>query len=243
MPRTYKPKSSAARMALSRRSSAARKSAVARYAIVGAGRGYLRTAGYYRGGRGSGELKFLDTTKASTVTATAGTIFNDSLCVVPQDGTESGRVGRKITAKSFYFRGFTYLAAATAATSTDDQVRFIVYLDKQTNGAAAAVTDILETADFYSFNNLANKSRFRILCDKKLSIQANGAAATGAAYSFGEVRKSWEKYIKVNLPLEYDNSATTGAITTQRSNNVGVLVISTDATAQVGYTCRMRYTD
>lgn len=244
MPRAYKSGYSAAAIASRRKGAAARRSAVARYKVVGAGRGYLRTAGYYRGpARSTSELKFLDTSKAETTVANTGTILNTSLCVIPQDGTESGRVGRKVTAKSLMIRGEYTMAAPTDVGATDALCRFIVYHDKQTNGAAAGVTDILETAAYQSFNNLANKGRFRILCDKKMNLQAQGAAASGAGYTFGEQRKGFEKYLKLNLPLEYDNSATTGAITTQRSNNIGVLAISVGGVMQITYTARLRYTD
>lgn len=32
--------------------------------------------------------------------------------------------------------------------------------------------------------------------------------------------------MKCNIPIEYDNTATTGAITTQRSNSIAVLAFS-----------------
>lgn len=246
MPRAYKGTSRYANSLASRRTAFKARTSAARGRVVGAARGYLRTGGYYRGAsRSTGELKFVDSTLAGTLTATAGAILptTGSLLLIPQDGTESGRVGRKVTLKSIAMRGTVVLPAATGATSTDDVVRIILVQDKQCNGAAMGVTDLLETATADSFNNLSNKSRFRVLFDKKVRVQAQGAVASGAAFTYAEQRVHWEKYIKLNMPIEYDNSATTGATATIRSNNITALVISTDGTALVAWTCRVRYTD
>lgn len=225
-----------------RRSFAKSSASRARSRTLRSLRGYTRTSGYYGRFAGTGtELKFFDTSKALTTVAATGTILDDSLNHIAQGTGESDRIGRKCTLKSINLHGLLQLPAATAAVNTDDVVRFIVFLDKQCNGAAAGVTDILETNDFFSFNNLANKSRFRILCDKKLTINAQGATATAGAYTYGEQRKGFNLYLRCNLPLEFDN--TTGAITELRSNNIGVLAISNQGTARIQYTSRVRYAD
>ena len=51
----------------------------------------------------------------------------------------------------------THMPTTTNASNTFDTLRFILHLDRQANRAAAAVTDILESADHFSFNNLSNK--------------------------------------------------------------------------------------
>ncbi len=195
--------------------------------------------------RATGEKKFLDTTKALTTTATAGTIFDASLNIIPEGNGESDRVGRKVTISNINIQGNFKIPSTATAVDTSDCVRIIVYQDKQTNGAAAVVTDILETADFRSWNNLANKNRFVIHMDKKMAQAAMAGSGRGSTdtLSYGENQRWWKMNKEVSIPIEYDSSATTGAITTQRSNNLGVLVISESAKSSVGYVCRLRYRD
>ncbi len=214
--------------------------------ILPSQRGYVRTSGFYGRYAGAGaEKKFFDTTKALTTTATAGTIFDNSLNIVPEGNGESDRVGRKITIKDIYINGNFKIPSTATAVDTSDCVRIIVYQDKQTNGAAAVVTDILASADFRSWNNLSNKNRFLIHMDKKMAMAATAGSGRGSTdtLSYGENQRWWKMYKSVNIPIEYDSSATTGAITTQRSNNVGVLVISESAKSSIGYIARIRYTD
>lgn len=218
----------------------------ARASLVRAQRGFVRTAGYYRGRRsGTGqELKFKDTTVAAALSLIVGTIHSSSLVAIPQDGTESGRVGRKVTVKAVHVRGLSVLAGTSDNNQADDTIRLMLVLDKQANGAAPSVTDILETASIDSFNNLANKSRFRILKDSKIVMNTYSGGLGGTTTDSGNRTLPFEWHINnLNLPIEYDNSATTGALATIRSNNLLVLGISSDQTATIRFTARVRYTD
>ncbi len=191
------------------------------------------------------ELKFLDTAKGATTTSATGAIFDESLNIIVQDTGESERVGRKVVIEAIHMEGIVKIPTTATAADTSDYVRIIVYLDKQTNGLAATVTGILETATVLSFNNLANKSRFLTLMDHRVSISCTAGSGRGTtdtlSYGEGQEHFSWHKRCKI--PIEYDNSATTGAITTQRSNNIGVLVISGEARASVAYNVRIRFSD
>jgi len=188
-------------------------------------------------------MKFFDTTKTSTVVDATGTILNSSLNLVPQGDTESERIGRKIVLKNINMRGQVRIDVADTEGTTIERVRLIVYLDKQCNGAAAGVTDILETASINSFNNLSNKSRFRILADRTIDLVSQAGAYNGSGAVFGRDVATLNLYKKCHLPIEFDNSATTGAITTIRSYNVGVLGVSTAGLVNIEYTTRIRYTD
>jgi len=191
-------------------------------------------------------MKFLDTTLGSTAIADTGIVLNNCLNIIPQGDTESQRNGRKVVVRSINIRGMVRNDPATNEGSTADRVRFLLYLDKQANGGAAAVTDLLETATINSFNNLANKSRFTVLMDKVVDLAAPaGANADATTPVFGLDIQSWAFYKKCYIPIEFDNSATTGALTTVRSNNLGMMAISwnTSDSAVIEYTCRIRYTD
>lgn len=204
--------------------------------------GYQRTVGYYgRFAPSGGERKFFDTTRATQTVAATGTIMNLSLNLIPQGTTESTRIGRKCVIRALNLRGNYNLPGATAAANTSDILRIIVYVDKQANGATAAVTDILETASYNSFRNLAESGRFKLLYDKSHALNTMGGAGNGTTDSFGEIARPWSFNKRCMIPIEF--SSTTGAITEIRSNNIGVLAISKGAVAQLDYIARVRYSD
>ncbi len=107
-----------------------------------------------------GELKFFDTLKAATTVTETGTILDDSLVHIPQGVTESERVGRKCTLRSIHIKGTFLNSNVTSVNDTKNGVRIIMYLDKQANGATAAVSDVLEDITevngYNSFRNLSN---------------------------------------------------------------------------------------
>ncbi len=202
------------------------------------GPGYQRTTGFYGRFAGAGaEQKFFDEAKAQTTCATGGTVLDDSLNEVPQGTTESERIGRKIVVKSLQMHGEFALPGATAAANMTDRVRCIVYLDKQANGGAATVLNILQSADIDSFYNLENQGRFRILMDKMQDF--NATSSFGATLQSAPMLKTWKLSRKLNFPIEM--SGTAGAITEMRSNNIGVIGISESGLAQVQYQSRIRY--
>ncbi len=194
----------------------------------------------------NGELKFHDLDIDDAVVATGGTIAEDSVLTIVQGTTESQRIGRKVQVHQINWRFKIAIPATQTPGDTADIVRVILYQDKQTNGAAAGVLDIVETADYQSFNNLANKSRFRTLMDRTYAIQSIGGAGNDAGESginFGEGILEDTLFKKVNIGIEYDNSATTGAITTMRSSNIGVLLLGFSGLAGFSSKMRIRYSD
>ncbi len=198
-----------------------------------------RTAG---NGHKMGEWKFHDIDINDASVAQNGTILEDSCNTIAQGVTESQRIGRKCTIRSINWRFRVLLTGQTDVNNlaaAADTVRVILYLDKQANGAAAGVTDILESDDFQSFNNLANKSRFRTLMDRVYDLSASAGAGTSAAAAndTGPIFASDAIYKKCNIPIEY--SSTTGAITEVTSNNIGVLILAA-AGARTSFDSKMR---
>lgn len=186
------------------------------------------------------EKKFFDTAVAFTVDATAEVPTSGQWVLIPQGVTESTRVGRQCTIKSVQFRAnLTYIPGADTLGCTTAYVYLV--LDKQANGAAAAVTDVFTgTSMQTAMLNLSNSERFRILKKWVLKFQA-GAGVSGA---YGRDSQSIEYFKKCNIPVEY--SSTTGAITELKSNNL-FIIAGTDATADdevnVSGTARLRFTD
>ncbi len=207
--------------------------------------GFTRRTGFY--GRFSGpgqELKFHDLDIDDATVAAGGTIqTSGTVCVIPQGVTEKQRVGRKCVVRSinWRFQLTTVEQDGVADPLNSDTVRVILYLDKQCNGAAAGVTDILEADDYQSFNNLANKTRFRTLMDRTytLNVKAGGGNGTASDWAATVINDTFFK--KVNIPIEYDS--TTGAITEIKSNNIGVLLLGLQATTSFDSKMRLRFSD
>ncbi len=209
-------------------------------------KGQDRRSGFYGRFSGSrGELKFFDVTLDDAVVAGSGAgAITDSLNKIPQGVTEKERIGRKCTIKSIWWRYQVSLPGQDAGVTpkVGDSLRMILYQDKQCNGATATATDLLETATLQDFRNLANQGRFIIHMDKVVNINYGGMASDGAGVvSQAFVQRNATFYKKCNIPIEF--SATTGAITEIRSNNLGVLLIS--AQGEVGFVSeiRLRFSD
>lgn len=203
--------------------------------------GFVRTSGFFGRFAQGGELKFHDVTVDDPSISSAGTI-QTLLNGIAQGTTESTRIGRKCTIRSINWRWMLIKAAASSKSASSDTVRVILYLDKQANGATAGVTDILETDQFLSFNNLANKSRFRTLMDRTYSMNSTAGGGDGTTEDYTEFQLNDSFYKKVNIPIEF--SGTAGTIGEIRSNNIGCLILSeTGAICALVSRMRLRFSD
>ncbi len=190
------------------------------------------------------ELKFHDVV-TNNLAADSNGLITASLLTIPEGVGESERIGRKVVIRKIQLYAAARLLSVTDLTNASVDCRFIVYLDTQTNGAAAVALDILELATIRSFRNLSNVGRFKILMDKRMGISASagGAHALDSTHSF-TVTKVFGMSKACSIPIEYDNSATTGAIATMRSNNIGLLVLADINTrVQFDTNFRFRYSD
>lgn len=208
-------------------------------------RGFYRKGGYYgrynRNTRGGGENKFFDTTQALVTVTTAGIVTTQTVLVIPEGFGESDRIGRKITVNKVLIRLFYKLGAGVSAGAAHDCCRFVVYLDKQANGAAATWLDIFKDASYLSFRNLANTSRFRILYDKITTHNATAAWGNGTTNSTVAKGKCVSIIIPMSIVILYNATAQTGALTTIESNNIGIMAITENAEVEVNYVVRVRY--
>lgn len=214
--------------------------------------GYDRTGGFYgmalaqrraRQSRMNSELKFHDVDIDDASIAQNGTILNSgTVNIIPQGTEEDQRIGRKCVIKSINWWGNLSLGAGSAAATASDTVRIILYLDKQCNGATASVTDLLAEDNYQSFNNLANKERFRTLMDKTFALSPSGAGGNGTTNFTIESEENFSFYSKCNISIEY--SSTLGALTEIRSNNLGVLVLAKDGgRVTLDSKMRLRFTE
>ncbi len=204
-------------------------------------RGFQRRVGFFgRFAGAGGELKFVDTVLLNQVPTTAGLVI-PSLNVVPQGNGESERIGRKVTIKSISIRARFNIEGADSAVDGTRTLRFILYQDTQTNGAAATVGAILQTPNYLSFRQLDNTGRFRLLEDKYHTLRITASESLLLSFNTSKV---FGVFKKMNTPIEYDNSATDGSIATQRSNNFGIILLGDiGGHATVDLTIRIRYSD
>ncbi len=195
--------------------------------LYGRQRGRMRVSGYYgryNRGQPTSEWKFHDLSVVDVVVASAGSITTPSCNTIAQGTDQDERIGRKCTIKSIEFRYSILLPTTVNVGDGSDEMRLIIYLDKQCNGETAIVGDILESADFQSFYNLANQNRFNILLDKTLLINALAGSGNGSSSDTFDCTRAFTWGKRCNIPIEFD--ATTGGIAEIRSNNIGILMIS-----------------
>jgi len=225
-------------------------------------RGYFPQKGF--GGRRNGirpELKKYDcadtsvalggtpTTRPFTLSAT-NVVTNANVVTIfaPAQGTDfTQRLGRRVMVKTIQVQGFLRTEGATATTA---MVRLVCVLDMQRNLTAnnPAITDILgdSTGAFVQdFNNLDNRSRFKVIFDHKVYMQTGQLAAGTVLASGADSKAIVNMYKKVNFPVTFGTGISgisadiaTGAITLFALSN------SAAGTAYEWRLCtRVRFTD
>ncbi len=205
-----------------------------------------RVGGFYGRFANGGELKFHDIDVDDAVVSAAGTIQNTgSINLIPQNTTEITRIGRKCTIRKIQWRYQINLPEVVDAATPGggDTCRVILYKDKQCNGATATVTGILESADYHSFYNLGNSGRFTIYMDRyhTLNYRTLTAAQNADTFEHSNVFLQGRFSKSVTCPLEFDSTA--GALTEIRSNNLGVLLISSTGVCAFNSSFRLRFSD
>ncbi len=191
------------------------------------------------------ELKFHDVDTDDAVIAAGSQVTVTTLNAIAQGTTESTRIGRRVVIKKISFRYDVSLPATASAAETFDVIRLMIVHDKQCNGMAADDLDILENADHQSFNNLANKKRFVVLMDRTHDVQVMAGSGRGSTdtLSYGAAVKSYSFYKNVNITIEYDDSVSTGSITSQTSSNLLFLTSGRAGFAGVIGHMRLRFHD
>ncbi len=188
----------------------------------------------------TGELKFHDVDLDDATVAATATV-TPSINLIPQGVEEDNRIGRKCSVRNIGWR-YDITLPTSGTIGRIDQVRVMLYLDKQANGATAAATDILASDDYQSFNNLTNKGRFRVLMDRTHDLKNHGAAGDGTTNDSSPDIVSGSFFKECNIPLEISGTGTP-AITAIRSNNLGVLLISKAGVCTFDSKFRLRFSD
>lgn len=177
------------------------------------------------------EFKYIDTS-GTWVNDTTGAVTLLNGCVPGDDAIN--REGRQITMRSLECKLTNF---ATATTGLDQFHRVLIVLDKQANGAAPAITDILVTNNVSAPRNLNNSKRFKILMDKRFYLNAAGEAGTA---------KIWKKYKKLLIPVQFNNG-TAGTVADIITNSLYLVTLGNvaaggSAGSTQGY-IRLRFTE
>lgn len=202
-------------------------------------RGFARVGGRWGRYGIDGETKYKDL-DLTTNAIPANPFGFGSLNVVPLGDGPDARIGRKITVTSVQMR---YTCDIHRTETNVVYFRIIIGLDKQANGAAPLATDIFVNPSVLAQRNLDNSSRFTILYDKVHRFNPSVVQGTDTRYNGPNLIKV---YKKCNIPITYDNTATTGALTTIRSNNLFLMGFQYgNNTALNDFKCnfRLRYRD
>lgn len=185
------------------------------------------------------EMKSVDTAVNTYVADTTGTVT--LIGGVASGDDINTRDGRKIVMRSVHIRGFL---APVDTDTTSAHCRVLVVYDSQPNGAAiSTVANILSAATSLSFNNLDNRSRYKVLIDKAYTIGGDSIAANQVRTGSPSVHTIEERRT-FKLPSIYN---TTTAVITAIST--GALLLVTIGSNGVGaggvfaLACRMRFQD
>lgn len=189
------------------------------------------------------EKKYYDTDVVATIATTAGNLLSNSIVAgITQGLTANTRIGKTVYPKGINLTFTLELPASNAAGSGSDVVRIIVFEDKQSNGAAATVANLLTNLAYDSYRNLEQVKRFRFLMDQTYQLNALGSADSNNN-TFTPVNVLVKKNINFKKPCAIEYDASTGAITDLTSCNFGVAIISKNGKITVKQRCRLRYTD
>jgi len=207
-------------------------------------KGYQGVAGFY--GRFKPafgkELKFLDTEKTQTSNSSW-----DPTTVVNLVGRGNGptqRIGRSFTIRSIQMR-YQIIKPSGLDKAT---FRILVILDRQTNGLGFLGSAIIvggsafDDTTWRGYRNLENISRFEILWDK--TIDLNAYSHDNALTTIAPTTISGTYFKKVNIKVEMSGTGETATLTDIKDNSIHVRACSSEQsdTIQFKYTFRIRFT-
>lgn len=112
-----------------------------------------------------------------------------------------------------------FINKVTATTGVDQYQRVLIVYDKQTNGSAFGITDLLNSVGTYALQNLSYLHRFEILLDRRFYL--NDYDEPGSAIVWG-----------VDMPLRHPvqfNTGTDGTVADITTGSVYVVSIGSEA--------------
>jgi hypothetical protein len=138
------------------------------------------------------------------------------------------RLGRAIELESLELH---LQDTVTGGTGVDQFHRILIVADRQPNGAALAITDVLDSVSVVSPINLANRARFTILWDEFHHLNATAEAGSQKAFYLSKSMK--------NLRVIF-NSGVAGTIADIATNSVYILTIGSVGAGATAGSCTYR---
>lgn len=171
------------------------------------------------------EYKTSDVVTGQNAMTTTGTF---TLLHSPVPGTDyTNRIGRKTLIRSVYLKVYVETSASNGVYTTvaGSPFRWILFCDKQPNGAAPAGTDLLNTSHPLSHLNLNNRDRFKILKDKTDKL-GPFYADTGISYTYANPQNMVYKYYRKMRQEVIYNGGSAGTIADITSGALYFYVLS-----------------
>lgn len=221
-------------------------------------KGYYRRTGLYGRFRSrSVELKFFDRPIARLIDSYVSSNILNSLNVVDQGTGPNQMLGNKIVIKKIIIRLSITKSEDSAATLAALQntlvYRLMLVQDKQANGVAATLNDVLDPVSVSGNIKMENSRRFNILKEWMIPLTNEVFVEPGAILPYSSGKRSIHiTYSKrCNIPIEFSAMAGTSRnVTEVKSNNLLLLgtsyvqqqVSETEMIDISGYT-RIRFED
>jgi len=178
--------------------------------------------------------------------------YSQNMCYIAQGTKANEREGRKIVISEINLKNFFQILEGTYSLESGIPIRTMLILDTQANGAGFSGADILDyTAisnygssgppivpptlckPIYCHRNHFNGERFKILMDEFFVLEPieYGKNGGGGAPGYPSVNQPPMLYsshmqvksFKVNIPIIYSDSNTTGALIAIKSNSLSMM--------------------
>ena len=179
----------------------------------------------------TGELKAVDTSVNQSADTTGGVVL---LSGIARGDDINQRTGREVTLRSIECR---FLGRVTAGTGIDQQQRLLLVYDRQSNGAAPTVADVLGSANVLYPRNLENRRRFKVLYDRYFQLNASGEPGSEKVFKF---------YRRLRHPMVF-NSGNAGTVADITSGAIHAVICGSAAPGATAGTIqgrvRIRYED
>lgn len=194
------------------------------------------------------EKKTVDIDTSSTISSTASINLLNGI----QEGTSFyQRVGRKVSLMSTRVTGRVEWVLNATGPSLGEYIRIMIVYDRQTNGAAPALADILQnvnnagtaTTTSESGLNMNNSERFFVIRDKRIVVGNAASPQPGSDVSIQAFQGTTESSLNIDmycklkgLQTHYNgtsNPAVVGDITT---GSLYLVIVGTTAVANTQYT-------
>jgi len=213
--------------------------------------------------RASGETKILDVINATNGAAQVSVAMVNVPLIFCINAVTIGagawnRIGRKITMKSLYLQGWFSGAIGTTVACYGMNARILIVYDKQTNGAAPVIADIIadqinntggdvRVTALTSGINMNNRERFEVILDKRFWLPGitaaggqgiNSGATNGTVEEFRNLRGRETQFRSDTVPSTVADIASGSLLMITMSD-----VAATQAPWQFTFSSRLKYKD